>query len=107
PKQGLICTTGIPGRIPGTVKPLLINIAEGNLDIEKVLRDVYWLSVLAWSKPDGVQSLPITIKLADDWLEPIGAIVGENEALFETLEDKIIVPKLSRSSDQGRRNAVS
>ncbi len=107
PKQGIICTTGIPGRIPGTVKPLLVNIAEGNLDIEKVLRDIYWLSVLAWSKPDGVQSLPITIKLADDWLEPIAAAIDENEALFEALDDKIIVPKLSSSPDQRRRNAVS
>lgn len=106
-KQGIICTTGVPGRIPGTVKPLLANIAEGSLDIEKVLRDIYWLSVLAWSKPDGVQSLPITIKLADDWLEPIGVAIDENEALFEALDDKIIAPKLPDGSDQRRRNAVS
>lgn len=89
-KQGLICTTGAPGRIPGTSKPLVANIVEGNLDIEKVLRDIYWLSVLAWTKPDGVQSLPITIKLADTWLEPIGAAISENEAMFEDLDDKDI-----------------
>lgn len=93
PQRGIICTTGLPARIPGTSKPLLVNIVEGNLDMEKVLRDIYWLSILAWSKPDGVQSLPITIKLADAWLEPIGAAIDENEALFEALDDKVIVLK--------------
>lgn len=93
PQRGIICTTGSPARIPGTPKPLLVNIVEGSLDIEKELRDIYWLSMLAWSKPDGVQSLPITIKLADSWLEPIGADINENEALFQAIADKSIIPK--------------
>ncbi|MBZ0283717.1 MAG: hypothetical protein K8L97_23470 [Anaerolineae bacterium] len=92
-QRGIICTTGRPANIPGTSQPLLVNIVEGNLDMEKVLRDIYWLSILAWSKPDGVQSLPITIKLADAWLEPLGMAIDENEALFEALQDKLISAK--------------
>jgi hypothetical protein len=86
-QRGIICTTGSPARVPGTAKPLLANIAEGNLDMEKSLRDIYWLSTLAWSKPDGVQSLPITIKLADAWLEPIAAATDENEGRYGVLDD--------------------
>ena len=85
--MALICTTGHPAFSHATAEPLVIRIAEGNLDIEKAIRDVYWLSILAWTKPDGVQSTPITIKLADNWLEPIAAKVSENEAMFEAITD--------------------
>jgi hypothetical protein len=67
---------------------LVLEIVDGDLDIEKVLRDVYWLSVLAWTNPEGVQSTPVTIKLADDWLEPVAAEVSESEGLFEPLDDE-------------------
>jgi hypothetical protein len=87
PETALICTTGYPAFSHATAEPLVVRIAEGNLDIEKVVRDVYWLSTLVWTKPDGIQSTPITIKLADNWLEPIAAKVSENEAMFEAITD--------------------
>jgi hypothetical protein len=86
-QQGVLCTTGYPGIHQGTAKPLVVEIVSGNLDIDKVLRDVYWLSVLSWTKPDGLQGDPVTIKLADDWLEPIAARISEDEGLFEPLTD--------------------
>ncbi len=85
---GMLCTTGYPGIHQGTANPLVAKIVDGDLDIAKVLRDVYWLSILAWTKPDGVQGDPVTIKLADDWLEPIAARVSENEGVFELLADE-------------------
>jgi hypothetical protein len=87
-RWGILCTTGYPGIRQGTAVPLVLEIVEGDLDIEKVLRDVYWLSVLAWTNPEGVQSTPVTIKLADDWLEPVAAEVSESEGLFEPLGDE-------------------
>lgn len=87
-RWGILCTTGYPGIQQGTANPLVVKLVDGDLDIEKVLRDVYWLSVLAWTKPDGIQGEPVTIKLADDWLEPIAARVSANEGLFEPLVDE-------------------
>jgi hypothetical protein len=84
---GVLCTTGFPALRRGTANPLVVEIVSGELDIEKVLQDVYWLSVLAWTKPDGVQREPVTIKLADDWLQPIAAEIDEDEGRFEPLGD--------------------
>jgi hypothetical protein len=83
---GLVATTGYPVLTQGTAAPLSAHIAYGNLEIEKVLQDIFNLSMLSWTKPDGVQSTPITIKIIDDWLEPIGADVDENEGLLDDLE---------------------
>ncbi len=82
---GIVSTTGFPGLRQGTAEPLTAKIVFGDLSIEQVLRDIYWLSILAWTKPDGLQSLPLTIKLADDWLEPIAANPDNNEDLISAL----------------------
>lgn len=83
---GVLCTTGYPGLPGGTADPIVVEVVDGDLDIEKVLRDIYWLSILAWTKPDGMQSNPIIIKLADDWLESIAAETSKDEELFDPLE---------------------
>lgn len=81
---GLVCTTGYPGLPQGTAEPLLIKLVSGTLNIEDVLRDIYWLSVLAWTKPDGIQGEPLTIKLADDWLEAVGTKLSD----FADIQDR-------------------
>jgi hypothetical protein len=85
--NGIVCNTGWPFQFPGTVKPLQIVVASGNLDITYVLEDIFALSQLAWSSPDKCSRLPITIKLSDDFLEPIASSVELDEALYGSDED--------------------
>ena len=81
-REGFICNTGWPFKLPGTVNPLHACIVEGNLDIRWVLEDIFALSQLIWAAPDHCARLPLTIKLADDFLDPIASEVDEEEALY-------------------------
>ena len=81
--EGIVCTTGWPFQFPGTAKPLTAVIREGSLDIGWVLEDIFDLSQFAFSAPDKCARLPLTIKLADDFLEPIAGDADEEEALYE------------------------
>lgn len=83
PREGIVCTTGRPFHFPGTAKPLTAVIAEGPLDIEWVLEDLFALSQLAFTAPDKCVRLPLTIKLCDDLLEPIAAEAEDESALYE------------------------
>ena len=63
--EGYVCTTGRPFRIPGTSSPLHIRRAYGDMSIEHCLSDVFSLSCLTWTRPEGATRLPISIKLCD------------------------------------------
>ena len=65
PEEGYICTTGLPFRIPGTANPLHIRRVTGGMSIEHCLSDVFSLSCLTWTRPEGATRLPISIKLCD------------------------------------------
>jgi hypothetical protein len=80
--QGIVCNTGYPFSFPGTVKPLLATIADGGLEIEKVLADIFALSQLAWTAPDKASRHPITTKLGDMFLRPIASAADEEEARY-------------------------
>ena len=82
--EGVICTTGRPFRFPGTAKPLTAVIVQGTLDVPWMLEDIFALSQLTFTAPDKCARLPITVKLADDFLEPIASKVDDEEALYET-----------------------
>ena len=49
----------------GTSNPLHIRRAAGNMPIEHCLSDVFSLSCLTWTRPEGAMRLPISIKLCD------------------------------------------
>jgi hypothetical protein len=57
-------------------------IVEGNLDIEWVLEDIFALSQPCFTSPDKCTRLPVTIKLADDFLEPIASDADEDGARY-------------------------
>lgn len=82
PQQGVVCTTGRPFAMPGTAKPLTAQIASGPLDIAWVLEDLFALSQLVFTAPDKCARLPVTLKLADDFLEPIAGATNDDEALY-------------------------
>ena len=65
PDEGYICTTGRPFRIPGTSNPLHIRRAAGEMSIEHCLSDIFSLSCLTWTRPEGAMRLPLSIKLCD------------------------------------------
>ena len=65
PDEGNVCTTGQPFSIPGTANPLHIRRSEGVMPIEHCLSDVYLLSCLTWTRPEGATRLPLSLKLCD------------------------------------------
>jgi hypothetical protein len=81
-RQGIVCNTGFPFMFSGTVKPLLITVADGDLEIAKVLADVFSLSQLAWTAPDKASRHPVTTKLGDMFLQPIASAANEEAALY-------------------------
>ena len=91
PHEGIVSNTGYPYRFPGTAKPLAASIVEGELDIECVLEDIFALSQPVFTAPDRCERLPLTIKLADDFLEPIAGEADEEEALYEAEEADALV----------------
>lgn len=63
-----VCTTGKEFHHKGTSKPLMVKYISGNLPFEVVLEDVFFLSTLAFTKPDDCSRLPLTIKILDMFL---------------------------------------
>jgi hypothetical protein len=83
PREGIVCTTGLPFRFPGTAKPLAAVVVEGALHIGWVLEDIFALSQLVFTAPSRCMRLPLTIKLAHDFLEPIASDADDEAALYE------------------------
>jgi hypothetical protein len=89
--DAIISTTGYPfdkhqdnrGGYEGTSSPLHVRVVAGNCNFEKIVQDVFNLSVLCWSAPAKSSRLPITIKLSDDFLEPIASRIDEIEDFNE------------------------
>jgi hypothetical protein len=87
-RDGYLCSTGRAFPRRGTVRPLHVRRIEGPLSIEQCLEDVYYLTVLAWTRPEDCTRYPITIKLNDRFL---GEEAGDYDTaaldIEATLED--------------------
>lgn len=66
--DGYVCTTGRAFPRRGTSLPLHVRKIEGELSLEECLEDIFFLSALAWTKPDDCRRDPITTKLNDLYL---------------------------------------
>jgi hypothetical protein len=92
--EGLVCSTGWPFNIPGTVEPLVLRVARGNLDIVRVLGDTFDMSQLCWPTPRGCMRLSIDLKLCDEHLRAFAAWADEDRAVFgesvETEEEPLL-----------------
>lgn len=85
--EGIVCSTGWPFNIPGTVEPLVVRVVRGNLNIEWVLEDTFGMAQLCWPVPTGCMRLPVDLKLCDEHLRAFSGRADEDSALFgETLE---------------------
>lgn len=78
-KEGFVATTGREFKHRGTSKPLYIKRTFGEMPIEALLKDVYWLSTLAHSKPDDCSRNPLTISYADKLINDFGGGYDEDE----------------------------
>lgn len=80
--EGIVCTTGFPFKFRGTVKPLIVRVATGDLRLEHVLEDTFAMSQLCWPVPDRCMRLSIDLKLCDDYLRSIAADADEDAGQF-------------------------
>lgn len=78
-KEGFVCTTGRVFPRKGTVEPLCVKRVSGDLSIEQCLEDVFYLSVLALTKPDDCSRYPLSIKLNDRALTDAATEFNEDE----------------------------
>jgi hypothetical protein len=79
---GIVCTTGFPFSFRGTVNPLTLRTVEGELNLQWVLEDTFWMSQLAWAVPDRCMRLSVDLKLCDDYLRAIAASADEDEGQY-------------------------
>lgn len=80
--DGVVCNTGYPFRLNGSVNPLHVRIVKGTLSLSKILEDTFRMSLLAYPVPDRVMRLPIDMKLCDEFLRAVASESDEDEANF-------------------------
>ena len=64
-REAYVCSTGYPFLRQGTAHPLHVIMVDGTLPFSDALEDLYSLTALAWTQPEGCVRYPITIKLND------------------------------------------
>jgi hypothetical protein len=93
--EGIVCTTGWPFNIPGTVEPLVVLLARGNLNQTKILEDTFRMAQLCWPTPTGCMRLPVDLKLCDEHLRAFAGRADEDKALFGESEEEVEEPLLT------------
>lgn len=71
--EAYVCTTGREFNKKGTSKPLYVRYDSGSMPFKDVLEDIYFLSHLAYTKPDDCSRNPITIKMTDRRINLLGS----------------------------------
>lgn len=72
-REAFLCTTGREFRHSGSSNPLYIKYSFGEMSIENILEDIYFLSCLAYTKPDDCSRYPLTIKITDRRINILGS----------------------------------
>jgi hypothetical protein len=65
PKEGYVCTTGRAFERKGTVHPLHVVKIEGSLSLKDCMEDLFFLSILAWTRPFHRPPWPRQTAIAD------------------------------------------
>lgn len=64
--EAFMCSTGKEfSQHSGTSNPLNVKFVYGSMDKKELLRDLFYLTTLAFTKPDDCSRVPITIKMND------------------------------------------
>lgn len=77
--EAFICTTGREFKRDGTSNPLYVKYNEGSMSFKEILEDIYYLSCLAYTKPDDCSRYPLTIKITDRRINTLGSEYDEEE----------------------------
>lgn len=85
--NAFVCATGRAFPHQGTVHPLHVHYVEGTLPFLNCLQDVYWLTCLAWTRPEDCVRDPITIKLTDRRLGEDASRFDEDALEYDTLAE--------------------
>lgn len=80
-REAFLCTTGREYNHQGSSKPLYVKTEPQGLTMENILEDIYFLSCLAYTKPDDCSRYPLTIKITDRRINTLGS-----EFDFEALD---------------------
>jgi hypothetical protein len=64
-REAYLCTTGGPFLRQGTAHPLHVIMVDGSLPFAEGVEDLYALSALTWTLPEGCTRYPITIRVND------------------------------------------
>jgi hypothetical protein len=87
PKEGYVCTTGRAFERKGSVHPLHVIKIEGPLSLKDCMEDLFFLSILAWTRPEDCSRHPITMKLNDRRLGEDGTNIDKEVEAAQTLEE--------------------
>jgi hypothetical protein len=107
PTDGYVCTTGRAFPRQGTVQPLCVRRVIGDLEIEKCLEDVYYLSALALTKPDDCSRYPLTIKLNDRVLFDVATDYDEDALEYADLSEGVEENHESNGNTLGNVRAIA
>ena len=88
--EGVVCNTGYPFKLNGSVDPLLIRVVKGSVKLSRVLEDAFRKSILSWPVPDRVIRLPIDVKLCDEFLRAVAADADEDEAAYGEEQERLV-----------------
>lgn len=80
--EAILCNTGFPFKLCGTVKPLLLRVIRGDIGLQEAAQDTFMLSLLSWPVPDRCIRLPIDLKLCDDQLRAVCGEADDDEATY-------------------------
>lgn len=86
--EGYLCATGRAFPRHGTVKPLHVRYVEGAIPFEECLEDLYYLTALAWTRPEDCTRYPITMKLTDRRLGEDASEYDADALEFEETEEE-------------------
>ncbi len=90
-REAFLFPTGEPFNIKGSPKPLHLSLIDGeNVNLEKIVEDVFGQCLLQFSASDRPSHVPVTIKLLDAFLEPLalpGSIVLEEGKVLDGDDD--------------------
>ena len=82
-----LCTTGRAFPRQGTVRPLHVRYIKGAMPFEECLEDLYFLTTLAWTRPEDCTRYPITLKLTDRRLGEDAGVYDADALEFEETEE--------------------
>jgi hypothetical protein len=87
-RRATYAALGSPFDRQGTVNPLHVRKVFGPLLIADCLQDIYWFTVLAWTRPEDCTRYPINIKINDRRLFEDAATYDEHELQSHDEETK-------------------